>query len=112
MKELPVEAQFSVVNGILYKDLDQDGKADILLTGNFYPFRVQQGQCDAGLGVLLKGDGKGAFTVMDRKQTGLWIKGDVRDMVELKGHTGTVIVIAKNNDAVQVITQINTNLNK
>lgn len=112
MKELPAEAQFSVVNGILYKDFDKDGKADILLAGNFYPFRVQQGQCDAGLGVLLKGDGKGAFTVMDRKQTGLWIKGDVRDMVELKGRKGSVIVIAKNDDAVQVLTQPKADLNK
>jgi len=59
LKTLPLEAQFSMMNGILYKDYDGDNKEDILLTGNFYPFRVQQGRCDANLGVLLKGNGKG-----------------------------------------------------
>lgn len=112
MKALPPEAQFSVVNALLYKDYDHDGKEDILLTGNFYPFRVQQGQCDAALGCLLKGDGKGGFTVTDRTLTGLYVKGDVRDMIELKGRKGNIIVIAKNNDAVQIITQTKVALNK
>lgn len=105
VKVLPVEAQFSIVNGILYKDYTGDGEEDIFLTGNFYPFRVQEGQCDAGLGCLLKGDSKGGFTTVDRKMTGLYIKGDIRDMVELKGNKSSVIVVSKNNAAVQVITK-------
>ncbi len=105
LKALPVEAQFSIVNGILYKDYDGDGKEDIFLTGNFFPFRVQEGQCDAGLGCLLKGNGKGGFTTIDRKLTGLFVKGDVRDMTELKGNKGSVIVVSKNNAGVQVLTR-------
>jgi enediyne biosynthesis protein E4 len=103
LKPLPVQAQFSIVNSILYNDYDEDGKDDILLAGNFFPFRVQQGRCDAGLGLLLKGDGKGGFAPLDTKATGLFVGGDVRDMAELKSGNGNVILVSKNNDWVQVI---------
>lgn len=103
IKKLPIETQFSPVDGVLYKDYDGDGIEDILLAGNFYPFRVQQGRCDASLGSLLKGDGKGGFIPVNRQQTGLCIKGDVRDMMEVKSRKGSVIVISKNNDWVQTL---------
>ncbi|MES1198252.1 MAG: RNA-binding protein, partial [Chitinophagaceae bacterium] len=105
LEVLPLEAQFSVTSAILYKDYDDDGIEDILLAGNFYPFRVQQGRCDADIGCLLKGNGKGSFTTINRKITGLYIPGDVRDMIELKGLKKNVIVVSKNNDGVQVITK-------
>jgi hypothetical protein len=100
LKALPRESQFSTVNAIAWKDYDGDGKEDILLTGNFYPFRVQQGQCDASLGTLLKGDGRGNFTVVQRSETHLYVPGDVRDMVELKDG---IIIVSKNNSGVQVL---------
>jgi len=103
VRALPPEAQFSMMSALLYGDYDGDGKEDILLAGNFFPFRVQEGRCDAGLGTLLKGDGKGGFIPVLRQRTGLCIKGDTRDMVELKGNKGNVFVISKNNEPVQVI---------
>ena len=103
LKALPLEAQFSMADAILYKDYDGDGREDLLLAGNFYPFRVQQGRCDAGIGCLLKGDGKGGFSPVSHLLTGLFIRGDVRDMLEVKGKKSSVIVLSKNNDAVQVI---------
>ncbi len=102
-KTLPIESQFSMMNGILYKDYDGDGKEDIFLTGNFCPFRVQQGPCDANIGLLLTGDNKGNFLTINRNQTGLYVPGDVRDMLELRTGNGTIIVVSKNNDAVQVL---------
>jgi enediyne biosynthesis protein E4 len=103
VKSLPAEAQFSMMSALSYKDYDGDGKEDIFMAGNFYPFRVQQGRCDAGMGCLLKGNGKGDFVPVSRQRTGLYIAGDVRDMRELKNKNGSVIVISKNNDAVQVL---------
>lgn len=100
---LPLEAQFSPVNGILYNDYDGDGKNDVLIAGNFFPFRVQQGRCDASTGSLFKGDGKGNFKTVNIRTTGLQLQGDIRDMLEVKGKKGSVIVISKNNGAVQVI---------
>jgi hypothetical protein len=109
MKELPIEAQFSCVNSISYQDYDGDGKSDLLLAGNFYPFRVQQGNSDAGIGLVVKGDGKGNFISLPYTLTGCYIPGDVRDMVTVKGKTGEVIVVAKNNAKVQVMQTLNIN---
>lgn len=100
---LPLETQFSMNSVLSYRDYDGDGKEDILLAGNFFPFRVQLGRCDAGIGSLLKGDGKGGFTPIQRQRTGLYIKGDTRDMVELKNKKGSVLLFSKNDAPVQAI---------
>ncbi len=101
-RPLPEEAQMSVVQSIFFDDFDGDGEGDLLLTGNFYPFRVQQGRSDAGFGTLLKGKGDGNFGTIDRSRTGLYVGGDVRDGIRLKADTKTVFVFSKNNDRVQV----------
>jgi hypothetical protein len=103
LKALPIEAQFSMMNGILYKDFDDDGKEDILLSGNFYAYRAQQGKCDASIGLLLKGDGKGGFIPVKRTTVGAFIDGDIRDMVEVKGLHRSTILVSKNNAPVQVL---------
>lgn len=104
MQPLPLQAQFSKVFGILGEDLNKDGKKDILLTGNFFPYRVQLGRNDAGMGLWLKSDGAGGFKVMSNEEAGLFIDGDVRNMISLKTKNGeTLLVVAKNDDAVQVL---------
>ena len=103
VKPLPLEAQFSPVNGIIFNDYDSDGKKDILTSGNFFPFRVQQGRCDASLGSLFRNDGKGNFETVNINSTGLLLQGYIRDMIEVNGKNGSVIIISKNNGAVQVI---------
>jgi hypothetical protein len=101
LKPLPVEAQFSITNSILYKDFDGDNKDDLLIAGNFYPFRVQQGKCDAGIGLLLKGDNRGNFIPVPAKTSGVYITGDVRDMIEVKGRKAARIIVSKNDDRMQ-----------
>lgn len=103
IQALPTEAQFSVVNAILFKDYTGDGKPDILLAGNFYPFRVQLGRCDAGIGLLLAGDGRGNFKPVERSKSGLLLEGDVRDMTSLKTNAGELIVVSRNNDQLLLI---------
>ncbi|WP_082491368.1 VCBS repeat-containing protein [Pedobacter sp. Leaf194] len=102
VKPLSVEAQFSRVWGIVIDDFDKDGIKDILLSGNFYPYRVQLGQADASLGLLLTGDGKGNFKAVSPYESGLYIDGDVRNMLEINGPSKRIIVV-KNNDEAQVI---------
>ncbi|MES2649533.1 MAG: VCBS repeat-containing protein [Bacteroidota bacterium] len=104
IKPLPVEAQFSCVNGIAYSDYDEDGKRDLFLSGNFFPFNVQQGNNDAGRGLVLKGSGTGEYKSMLRNRSGLHIAGDSRDMITLNEN---IIVVSKNNAAVQVIRKKN-----
>jgi len=100
---LPLRAQISPVNGIVTVDFNKDGKKDMIISGNFYPFRVSIGPMDAGMGLVLEGDGKGEFTPLPYAITNLDIRGDVRDMLVVKTSQGSLLVAAKNNGALQVI---------
>ncbi|MGN6436651.1 MAG: VCBS repeat-containing protein [Agriterribacter sp.] len=100
---LPLAAQFSKVYGINSGDYNKDGINDLFLTGNFFPYRVQLGRADAGLGILLKGTGKGQFMAADVQENGYYLGGDIRRSIELKTNSGTLLIIANNNDKVQVL---------
>ncbi len=100
---LPIAAQISAVNGILVQDFDKDGRPDILLAGNFFPFRVQQGPLDAGTGLLLVNDGKGNFVREEKTIRQLYMMGDIRNIMAVKTATDPLIVAAKNKGPVQLI---------
>ncbi len=103
-KPFPLEAQVSKIFGFAADDFDKDGRKDILCAGNFYPYRVQLGRSDASLGLLLKGSPDGKFSPVDPSLSGVYIDGDVRAMVQIKNKSGTdLIVVAKNDNAVQVL---------
>jgi enediyne biosynthesis protein E4 len=97
LKDLPVEAQFSAVFGILSTDFDGDNKKDLVLGGNFFPFRVQLGREDAGKGMFLKGDGKGNYTPRLFHESGLFLAGDIRDLVMIEKKQGRRKFIASRN---------------
>ncbi len=107
ISELPPYTQISMVNGMVAADLDNNGIQDIILAGNFYPLRVQQGPLDAGMGLVLKGNGKGAFKPALYAETGLNITGDVRNIISVKTAKGLLIVTVKNNGPVQVLQKFN-----
>lgn len=103
-KSLPLEAQFSKVQGLVVDDFNKDGIADIFAVGNFYPYRIQLGKCDASLGVLLQGKNNYSFEAIDNAKSGCYAGGDIRGMVEVKNKAGErILVIAKNDAAVQVL---------
>jgi hypothetical protein len=108
MITLPPEAQFSMVFGMLSDDFDKDGLKDLLLSGNFFPYRVQLGRDDASSGILLKGLGHGKYSAVGHNKTGFYMPGDVRAMVELKTKKGEhLIVSALNDDSVKVDKRVN-----
>jgi len=96
---LPVEAQISAVNGVV-TDLPQGG---LLLAGNFYPMRVQQGPLDGSYGLYVKGDARGNFQPVSLRPDALHLSGDIRNIITLRSDGKTLIVAAKNNGPVQVI---------
>jgi hypothetical protein len=58
---------------------------------------------DASYGVLLKGNGKGDFTALPAQQSGINIRGAVRDIKVVKVGKKKITVIAKNKDSIQLI---------
>jgi hypothetical protein len=102
IEPLPAEAQLSPMYAIAVADLDGDGKKDILMGGNFYESKPEVGIYDASYGLLLKGDGKGGLKSIDEKESGLLIRGAIRDMVILKEGEKQLLVFALNNDSLKI----------
>ena len=96
-KPLPLQAQLSPVFGIAVCDIDGDKKQDLLLGGNFYQSKPEAGIYDASYGLLLKGDGNGRLIPLPAQQSGLVIKGQVRDISALRTKEGPFIIVARNN---------------
>jgi hypothetical protein len=101
-KALPKEAQLSPVYGIAAGDVDGDGKLDLITGGNFYESKPEAGIYDASYGELLRGDGTGTFEVIKPKQSGLHLRGAVRDMLWLRTTKHKLLLIAKNDAPIQV----------
>jgi hypothetical protein len=107
LKALPTEAQFSTVSGISVSDYDGDGKADILLGGNFYQSKPEAGIYDASYGLLLKGDGKGNFKAIDESQSGILVKGQVRNITSIKAGKKNLTIFSMNNEAPKIFEMTN-----
>jgi len=102
-KALPTQAQLSPMYGITIQDFDKDGNADIIMGGNFYESKPEVGIYDASYGIFLKGDGKGNFTSLPAQQSGINIRGAVRDLLVINNGKKQSLLIARNNDKVQVL---------
>lgn len=100
---LPPQAQISPINQILTEDFNNDGKLDVLISGNLHASEVETPRADAGIGLLLQGDGEGNFEPVKARNSGFFTPGDVKDMAKLKTPNGEYIVVAKNNDYLQLV---------
>lgn len=96
---LPRPAQLSPVFGMIADDFNADGNADVLLVENFFSPDGSVIRYDAGYGLLLLGDGNGAFTPTDFSSNGFQVSCDARSLVavHLKESGRLQIVAACNN---------------
>jgi len=99
---LPDEVQYSSVYAGITGDFNHDGLLDILLGGNLHEVKPEVGRYDASYGHFLAGNGKGEFTNLPARETGLLMKGQVRAMALVPSSRGTLLVVAKSNAPVQV----------
>jgi enediyne biosynthesis protein E4 len=105
VKPLPVYVQLSSVNAICVSDVNKDGKLDLLLGGNMFSFPPQFGRLDASYGHVLLGDGKGNFNYLENKNTGLMIKGEIKDIKQINTRYGENYLITQ-NDSIPVLYQL------
>ncbi len=100
---LPLEAQFSAVQGIVTGDWNGDGRKDLAIAGNFYSWRPQLGKADASPGWILYGDGNGNFHLQYPDKTGFLLMGDIRDLILLNADKKPLFVATRNNGPVSVL---------
>jgi hypothetical protein len=106
MVPLPVEAQTSQLDGMVVDDFDGDGNLDVALSGNDFGTEVATGRYDAFNGLILKGDGKGNFKPLTINQSGIYIPGDGKALVKLRGAKGNYLLAASQNKDVLKIFEL------
>jgi enediyne biosynthesis protein E4 len=102
-QQLPAQAQFSPVYGILVDDFNKDGNADILLGGNLFRAKPETGIYAASFGCFLQGDGSANFVSLPPESSGVSIKGEIRSMEKLVVKGRKTVVIGKNNDRIDFL---------
>jgi hypothetical protein len=97
IQRLPNEVQFSSLNAMVSSDLNADGKIDLVMGGNQFGFLPQFGRLDANYGLVIINKGKRKLDVLEDKQSGLAITGQVRDMVLFQQGTQQKVLFIRNN---------------
>jgi len=83
VQALPPMVQLSCVNAILCTDINNDDKPDLLMGGNDFNFLPQFSRMDASFGHVLINKGKAQFEWMPSKESGLSVRGQIKDIKEL-----------------------------
>ena len=102
--DLPVEAQFAPAFGCSVADFDGDGNEDIYLAQNFFNVGSESTRHDAGLGLVILGDGQGGFRALTSTESGMANLGQARGSVvsDLNGDGRVDLLTAQNNDRVKL----------
>ena len=103
LHKLPNLSQVSSVNQVIVRDFNQDTHLDMVIAGNLYGSEVETPRNDAGIGLYLEGNGKGAFNAVPARESGLFIPGDTKDLSLIKIKGKNYILAVKNNDYIQFV---------
>jgi len=98
LQNLPASIQLSSVKSVMPVDINGDGKMDLVIGGNEFGFQPQLGRLDASVGDVLINMGKGTFSVLTQFETGIALKGQVRDIVAVKRKNSINILFLQNNE--------------
>jgi len=82
MHALPMEAQFAPVYGMIARDINADGNIDLMFTGNEFSMTAGLGRYDASNGLMMLGDGKGGFKATSLLESGMYIAGNGKSLLE------------------------------
>lgn len=111
LEQLPFMAQLSSLQAAVISDINEDGKNDIIFAGNFFDLLPQFCSIDASYGQVLLNKGDNRFSEVSSIASGLFVKGQVRDIAQVKQKTKTGLLFLRNNDT-PLYYQVNTRNNK
>ncbi len=101
IQTLPYQAQLSPIKDLVIYDINNDGHFDIVSVGNWFVAEVETPRADAGVGLVLLGDGKEGFKVMPLNESGFFSKDDARSIELIKGKSGLNILVGNNYGPLQ-----------
>lgn len=95
---LPMESQFSTIQGIAVEDFDGDGIRDLAIAGNMFNSEIETTRADASIGLILKGT-KDAFRFepLTVKNSGVFLPFDVKDLQMIKTGSTFSLLVACND---------------
>lgn len=105
LEPLPLMLQTAPVYGVLTADVNGDGNLDFIAVGNSYAPDVVTGRCDAFIGQVMLGDGKGSFNAMPVSRSGFFVNGDAKSIVEVTAGEKILTIVAQNNDTLKIFTR-------
>jgi hypothetical protein len=94
---LPVQAQLAPLYGMVAADVNGDGNLDVIANGNDFGTDVALGRYDALNGLVLLGNGKGSFSPVNIMESGIYIPGDGKALVQLRDQQGRLLLAASQN---------------
>ena len=97
IQPLPGMVQLSSVNAIEIADINGDHLPDLVLGGNLFKFPPQFGRLDASFGHVLLNNGMGKFNLTTAKKSGIDLKGEVKDIKEIKLKNNKYLLVTQNN---------------
>ncbi|MFK7923172.1 MAG: VCBS repeat-containing protein [Bacteroidia bacterium] len=100
---LPEEVQFAPIYAIQPIDVNQDGKMDVVVGGNFSGVGPGRGRYDATYGWYLQGNGDGTFDLQWPSESGLWLEGESRRLGLLARPEQTpLLLLGRNNGPIGI----------
>ncbi len=97
IKKLPIEAQFSSINAFELFDLDSNGLDDIIYGGNKYGSEIETPRADASYGGVLLNNGNLNFSSLNPSSSGLFLEGEIKDMVIIQLEKSSHLLAFPNN---------------
>jgi hypothetical protein len=105
---LPMDGQLSPIFAVAASDINNDGRLDLVTGGNLYAVKPDIGRLDSSFGSVFLGRGDGTFTTLNRFESGVYTKGEVRDIKFIGGLGDKFhMLIARNNDQLVLYEKIN-----